>query len=300
MMAVKARPQARKSPEKGQNVPSGTMNKPGRLGAQELAHTNSMQGAGARPLRISIGAWRVVVGLLLIAIWTIVAYYFGDNFIPSPIETARAAVRITADGAIPSALGSTLIVFLAGYILSIIVAIPLGLFMGGFRIFGAALEPYMDALSAMPRVSFIPLIIIFLGLGYEAKICVVFLGAMMPILINTYTGVLNSDADLIEMARASGASEMQIFRMIMLPGALPYIIAGMRVGAGLALINTVVAELYTAVQGLGGLLSVYGNTFRMAPYFVVVILLAIIGLATMRTLKALERRMTRGYARGRV
>ena len=173
----------------------------------------------------------------------------------------------------------------------------LGLFMGGFRVFGAALEPYVDALGAMPRVSFIPLIIVFLGLGYEAKICVVFLGAIMPILINTYAGVLNSDADLIEMARAAGASDMQIFYKIMLPGALPYIIAGMRVGAALALINTVVAELYTAVQGLGGLLSIYGNSFRMAPYFVVVFLLAVIGLATMQSLKLLERRLARGRRR---
>jgi NitT/TauT family transport system permease protein len=157
-------------------------------------------------------------------------------------------------------------VFLSGYGLAILFAIPLGLMMGGLRMFGAALEPYVDALSATPRVSFIPLIIVFLGLGFEAKIFIVFLGAVMPILINTYAGVLNSDADLIEMARASGATQTQVFRKVMLPGALPYVIAGMRVGAGLALINTVVAELYTAVGGLGGLLSIYCTTFRMGPY----------------------------------
>jgi ABC-type nitrate/sulfonate/bicarbonate transport system permease component len=125
----------------------------------------------------------------------------------------------------------------------------------------------------------------------------VFLGAMIPILINTYAGVLNSDGDLIEMARSAGATELQIFRKIMLPGAMPYIIAGMRVGAALALINTVVAELYTAVEGLGGLLSIYGNTFRMAPYFVVVFVLGAIGLATMQSLKLIERRVMRGRSR---
>jgi len=169
--------------------------------------------------------------------------------------------------------------------------------MGGFRVVGAALEPYMDALSAMPRVSFIPLIIIFLGLGYEAKICVVFLGAIIPILINTYVGVLNSDGDLIEMARSAGATDLKIFRKIMLPGAMPYIIAGMRIGAALALINTVVAELYTAVQGLGGLLAIYGNTFRMAPYFVVVFLLGAIGLTIMQSLKIIERCVMHGRSR---
>ena len=252
---------------------------------------------GPRLSRVNIGVWRVFVGLILLGIWTSAAVFTGDNFIPTPTETFKAGVQIFQNGTIFPALGSTMLVFISGYILAGIVAVPLGLFMGGFRVFGAALEPYVDALGAMPRVSFIPLIIVFLGLGYEAKICVVFLGAIMPILINTYAGVLNSDADLIEMARAAGASDMQIFYKIMLPGALPYIIAGMRVGAALALINTVVAELYTAVQGLGGLLSIYGNSFRMAPYFVVVFLLAVIGLATMQSLKLLERRLARGRRR---
>ncbi len=270
------------------------------VGARGLADQKARQGAARRPYRPNLALLRALVGVVFVAIWTFVAYFYGSNFIPSPAETFRSAMRMMSDATIPTALASTVYVFVVGYLLAAAFAIPLGLFMGGFRIFGAAIEPYVDALSAMPRVSFIPLIIIFLGLGYEAKICVVFLGAIMPILLNTYTGVLNSDADLIEMAHASGASEMQIFQKVMLPGALPYIIAGMRVGAGLALINTVVAELYTAVQGLGGLLSVYGNTFRMGPYFVVVILLAIIGLITMRSLKALERRLTRGYARTRI
>ena len=145
----------------------------------------------------------------------------------------------------------------------------------------------------MPRVSFIPLIIVFLGLGPSAKIVVVFIGAAMPILINTYTGVLNCDGELVEMARSAGATESQVFRKIMLPGALPYITAGLRVGASLALINTVVAELYTAVKGLGGLLSVYGNSFRMAPYFVVVFVLGALGVIVMQSLRILERNADR-------
>jgi ABC-type nitrate/sulfonate/bicarbonate transport system permease component len=121
----------------------------------------------------------------------------------------------------------------------------------------------------------------------------VFIGAAMPILINTYAGVLNCDGELIEMARSAGATDLQVFRKIMLPGSLPYITAGLRVGASLALINTVVAELYTAVNGLGGLLSVYGNSFRMAPYFVVVFVLGAIGVVVMQSLKLLERNMAR-------
>src|ERR1700744_1970628 len=205
--------------------------------------------------RVNINVWRLLVFVLLIGFWWLVAIWVGQNFLPSPWQTAKAAVQVIGDGTVPRATLDSLVVFLAGFLISAAVAIPFGLLMGGIRVFGATIEGYVNALSAMPRVAFIPLVIVFLGLGYEAKIFIVFIGAVMPILINTYYGVLNCDGELIEMARSAGASDTQIFRKIMLPGALPYITAGLRVGASLALINTVVAELYTAVNGLGGLLS---------------------------------------------
>ena len=119
---------------------------------------------------------------------------------------------------------------------------------------------------------------VLLGLGVQAKVFIVFLGASMPILLNTYAGVLASNAELVEMAKSVGASRWRVFSRITLPGALPFIVVGLRVGATIGLINTVVAELYTAVRGLGGLLAVYGNTFRMAEYFVIVLILAAIGV----------------------
>jgi NitT/TauT family transport system permease protein len=248
-----------------------------------------------RPLlaRVPIIAWRLLVFVLLIALWWAVSAATGEDFLPTPRQTLAAGMQVFADGTVPKATLESLIVFLSGFFVAAIVAIPMGLAMGGFRIFGSAIEGYVNALSAMPRVAFIPLVIVFLGLGYEAKVFVVFIGAVMPILINTYAGVLNCDGELVEMARAAGASELQIFRKIMLPGSLPYVTAGLRVGASLALINTVVAELYTAVNGLGGLLSVYGNSFRMAPYFVVVCVLAVIGVLVMASLKLVEYRMER-------
>ncbi len=253
---------------------------------------------GPRLSQININVWRVLVFFLLLGVWWLMAVVAGQNFLPTPWQTAQAAVAVVKDGSLLTATRDSLLVFIAGFVLSAAFAIPFGLFMGGFRVFGATIEAYVNALSAMPRVAFIPVIIVFLGLGYEAKIFIVFIGAVMPILINTYAGVLNCDGELVEMARSAGGTDMQIFRKIMLPGALPYITAGLRVGASLALINTVVAELYTAVKGLGGLLSIYGNSFRMAQYFVVVCVLAIIGVAVMQTLKLLEHRMDRWRYRG--
>jgi NitT/TauT family transport system permease protein len=242
---------------------------------------------------LKIGVLRLAILIAGIAGWWLIALVAGKNFVPTPPQTLAAAAQMLADGTLLRASRDTIWIFLAGYVLAAVVSIPCGLLMGGIRTLGSAFEPYVDALSAMPRVSFIPLIIVFLGLGPAAKIVVVFIGAAMPILLNTYAGVRNCDGELIEMARSAGATEPQVFLKVMLPGSLPYITAGLRVGASLALINTVVAELYTAVNGLGGLLSVYGNSFRMAPYFVVVFVLGVIGVAVMQSLKILENNMAR-------
>src|SRR5699024_6106488 len=119
------------------------------------------------------------------------------------------------------------------------------------------------------------------------------LGALMPIIINTYAGVIAADEELVEMARSTGASRSRIFRAIVLPGAVPFVIAGLRLGATIGLINTVLAERDTAFRGLGGLLAIYGNSFRMAEYFVVVITLAIVGVVLTEVLRHLEARFSR-------
>ena len=245
---------------------------------------------GPRVSHINIHVWRLLVFAGVVGLWALLAR-LGGAFFPSPLETAIAAVQLFKTGEVYLAAASSFYTLAMGFLLAAMVGIPLGLIFGGIRILGVLFDPYIDALSSMPRVAFLPLIIVFLGLGYEAKIFVVFLGAVMPILVNTMAGVQASDHELIEMARSAGASDAMIFQKIMLPGALPFIMTGLRVGASLALINTVVAELYTAVEGLGGLLSVYGNGFRMAPYFVVVIILALIGVALMHGLRMIERRV---------
>lgn len=182
-------------------------------------------------------------------------------------------------------------VFGIGFAVAAMVAVPLGVLMGGIRPLGRTLDIYVNALAATPRVAFIPLVIVLLGLGVEAKVFIVFLGAAMPILISTYAGVLAADDELVEMARSTGAGRWRIFAFIVLPNAVPFIAAGLRIGATIALINTVVAELYTSVKGLGGLLALYGNTFRMAEYFVIVLILAGIGVVVTELLRHLQQRL---------
>ena len=240
-----------------------------------------------------IPALRIGFAAVLLLLWAVAAQQVGNNIIPSPAATFHAAGRMIAEGRFLSALGDSLTVYLSGYAIAIVVGVSAGVMMGGFRTVGKSVDVYVYALAATPRVAFIPLIIVLLGLGIEAKVFIVFLGAMMPIVINTYAGVLAADNDLIEMATSVGASKLRIFRSVILPGAVPFVIVGMRLGAAIGLINTVVAELYTAVKGLGGLLAIYGNTFRMAEYFVVVLTLALIGVVVTESLRYLEQRASR-------
>jgi ABC-type nitrate/sulfonate/bicarbonate transport system permease component len=237
--------------------------------------------------------YRAAAFACFLLLWLFFSFLAGPNLIPDPVRTAKAGLSLIQDGKIFDATLQSLYIYLAGLSLAIAVAIPLGMLMGGIRNLGRTLEIYVNALMATPRVAFIPLIIVLLGLGAEAKIAIVFLGAVMPILVNTYAGIMNSDAELIEMARSAGASRFQVYWRIMLPGALPFLVVGLRLGATIGLINTVVAELYTAVSGLGGLLAFYGNTFQMAPYFVVVFVLASIGVIVTQLLRGLEARAQR-------
>jgi len=240
-----------------------------------------------------IFAYRLGFLFLIVAFWAWAAQQFGGNVVPSPGETLEAAKRLLGEGKLSKALGESLEVYLSGYTLAIICAVPIGVLMGAIKPVGKTLEIYAFALAATPRVAFIPMIIVLLGLGVKAKVFIVFLGALMPILINTYTGILAADMELVEMARSLGTRPVSIFLKVVLPGALPFVIVGLRLGATIGLISTVVAELYTAVSGLGGLLALYGNTFRMAEYFVVVITLSATGVTLTEGLRYLEKRLSR-------
>jgi ABC-type nitrate/sulfonate/bicarbonate transport system permease component len=240
-----------------------------------------------------IAGLRIVVLAGLLALWWIVAEGLGTPFIPAPGETASAGLRLLRNGELLPAVGNSLLVFFLGFVLAALVGLAAGVAMGASRVLGRVLDPFAYAFAATPRVAFIPLIIVLLGVGTEAKLTVVFLGALMPILLNTSSGVAQTDPALLEMARSVKAGRWAVFSRIMVPGALPAIVTGLRIGATIGLISTVVAELYTAVQGLGGLLALYGNSFRMAEYFVVVLTLAAIGVAVTESLRWLEKLVQR-------
>lgn len=251
------------------------------------------EAAGRARSRPPVALLRLGFLALILAAWQAAALAAPPGLFAGPLETAQAFVGLATEGRLTQALGQSLTVYLTGTLAAVVVGVTIGAAMGTVHALGATLDVYVHALAATPRVAFIPLIILLLGLGLEAKILVVFLGAVMPVILNAFAGVRAADADLIEMARATGASRSRILGHVVLPGALPYLLAGVRIGATIGLINTVVAELYTAVSGLGGLLALYASRFQMAEYLAVVVVLALIGVAMTEGLRLAETRLLR-------
>src|SRR5712691_7534244 len=223
--------------------------------------------ARRRPGHFNLVLWRVIALVIFLVLWHLASIPAGKLLLPSPLDVVPAFIDEVSSGPLLTATLSSLQVFILGYALAIVTGIALGVLMGGMPRVGETLEIYVNALNATPRVAFIPFIILWFGLGTNAKVVVVWFQAVMPILINTYAGVQNTDPDLLEAARSFGARRGQLFRFIMLPAALPYIVTGLRLGGAAAMVGTVIAELYTALSGLGYLIAQFGGTFQTAKYF---------------------------------
>ena len=181
----------------------------------------------------------------------------------------------------------------AGFGAALVLGVAMGLAMGRSRLTEAILQPHVNSLYATPQVALTPLLMMWLGLGFGVKVAIVFLFAFFPILINTNSGAKNVSASMVEVGRAYLASPAQITRKIIFPAALPFIMAGVRIAIGRALVGMIVAELFTAITGLGAMLSLYGNIFETAKMFVVIIVLAALGFGLIQGAQLLEKKMAR-------
>jgi ABC-type nitrate/sulfonate/bicarbonate transport system permease component len=186
-------------------------------------------------------------------------------------------------------VAATASVTAAGFGLAVVVGVPIGVLMGRSPLFNATAEPFVAALYASPQVAFLPLLIIWLGIGFTSKVALVFIGSVIIMIINTETGVAQVDPRLIETARSFTASERQVLTKIVLPAALPIILAGMRLAIGRALVMVVVAEIYASNRGLGYLIFQAGGLYDTAQVFVGVGILAAAGVTLTALLRALER-----------
>lgn len=238
-------------------------------------------------------ATQVALVVLLIAGMFALNASAGKLIMPKPTDVLDQSIKMWSDGTMWKGLRESLTVIGLGFLLSASTGILIGILLGGFRFLGRVLDPFVNAMNSTPGAAFIPLIIVWFGLYTEAKIVVVWNAALFPILINTAAGISNSNKDLVEMARAFGANRFTLFWKVMVPDALPSILSGLRIGAAISTVGTVIAELTMAQSGLGGLLAAAGNRFQMDRYFAVVIVLMALGTALTAILRFVENRFGR-------
>jgi NitT/TauT family transport system permease protein len=246
-----------------------------------------------RPFRLAdhLGMVRAGSVLLFVILWEIFGRHVNPLFLSYPTAIARAFVQLVLSGELLRQASGSLAVYVVGLLAALAVGIPLGLLMGRYRLAEYLLDTFVYFLDATPRVALIPIILLWFGLGAPAKFAIVFLSGIFPVLMNTFSGVRTVSAGLVDIGRAYGAGEGKIFSKIMLPAAFPFVMAGVRLAVGRALIGIITAEMFTAVTGMGALLIRYSSAFATDKLFVPIILLAVLGVVLTEGVSRLQHRL---------
>ena len=234
--------------------------------------------------------------VILLALWESVPLWYTlpkgmALFFTTPSKVAAAFQQLLINGEIEKHFYVSAIAFLAGLGLSVVVGLPLGLLMGRSQTLEALLDPYVTSFNASPRIVWLPLMILWFGIGIWSKIVIVFAGAVFPLLINTYAGVKNVNRVLVNVVRSFGANEWQLMKVVVLPNSLPYIIAGLRLAIGRAILGVVVGEFFGSSQGLGYMIASAATNYKVDVVFVGVAIFMTLSVILTLAVKRLESRL---------
>jgi ABC-type nitrate/sulfonate/bicarbonate transport system permease component len=257
--------------------------------SQETGGPAAVETVGMPP-RAASKMWiaRVTSMVVVVGGWEILGRRVSPVFLSYPTAIVKAGVAMTLSGELLSALATSLQTLVLGFLGASAAGIVLGLLIGRYKVVDAATDWLINALYAMPMVAIIPLVILWFGLGEEAKLFIVAITTVFPVLINTAAGVRNVPSVLIDVSTAFAANERQVFTKIILPSAVPYMMTGLRLGIGRAIIGMVVAEFFTAITGLGAVIVKYGNQYDTASMFVPILVLMLLGIVLTHGVRKLE------------
>jgi NitT/TauT family transport system permease protein len=233
--------------------------------------------------------------LLALALWQAIwsAGRISPLFFTGPSTVAARFWEEWTRGRLKQDLAYSGTNFAIGVGLAIAAGVALGVIIGWYRRLAMVFEPFVNALYATPRVALIPLILIWFGIGMWSKVFIVFINAFFPVLINTIGGIRATDADLLRAARAFCASDWQIFKTVAIPGAVPFILTGVRQSVALGLIGVVVGEMFGGSQGIGYMVNYGGQTFQTDTVFMGVVIIALSGIVLTWLAERLEKRFSR-------
>ena len=238
---------------------------------------------------------KIIVRLISLAFVLLVWEYYGRRVNPIlftyPSAIAGAFLTLVANGELQSYMKESLLVLAYASVLSVLAGVLLGVVMGRFSIVEWAADIYVNALYSTPMVAVVPLIVLWFGFKVPAKVIIVFLFMVFPVLLNTYEGVKNVDRNLQEVARSFCSSESQLWRHLIIPSAVPFIVAGVRLAIGRGLVGMIVAEFYTSVTGLGYMIVRYANALETDKLFVPIVVVMILGVGLLSLAKWVEGRI---------
>jgi NitT/TauT family transport system permease protein len=237
--------------------------------------------------RLVLNGISVVLG---IGVWW--GFSLAGYDIPAPPEVLSRARELIADGTLLDDALASLGRVLAGFVLGVALAIPVGFLMGWYSVVRGLLEPWVQFFRTIPPLAIIPLAVVLLGIGETPKIFVIFLASFLACVIATFQGVVGVDKTLINAARVLGAGDLTIFTRVVVPASMPFILVGMRVGLGSSWATLVAAELIAAQQGLGYRMQSAQLYYDLPTIFVGLISIGVLGLLMDRVLLLAERRLT--------
>ena len=263
--------------------------------AEEVAaeQTRARQAAAQRRARrrVVVLGIRATSLIVAIALWQLVGQQIDPVLFTTPTAVVGASLQMIASGELLSYLWPSLVVLVVGLAISAVAGVAVGLLLARFWVLDVAFDMYITFLYSIPTVALVPLIVLWAGFESTAKIVILFLFAFFPLVINTYQGVKNVDPRLLEVGRAFRCSERQLWANIVLPAALPFIVTGLRLAVGRGLIGMVLADLYTAISGIGYLIVRSASTYRVDKMFVPIVVLGVLGITLTALLRAAERRI---------
>lgn len=244
-------------------------------------------------------ARRAILALIslgsVLAIWTALSGFgiVNNVLVPSPQDVAKAALTAIRDGSLLTNAAASLTRVLEGFAVAMLIAIPLGVLMGVSRTARGLVDPLIELLRPVPPIAFIPLAILWFGIGEFSKVMIIAYGAFFPIFVNTMAGFRDVDRVHIRAAQTLGAQRYDIFKDVVLPSAFPQMVTGARLGMGMAFIVLVAAELVASSEGLGYLINDARFSFRTDQIFVGMITIGLLGLMLNKALLEAERRLLR-------
>lgn len=213
-----------------------------------------------------------------------------EFWISRPSDVAAATVDFWQEGQLLPALRATMVETALGFALGAASGIVVGLFFGVSQIVARTLDPFLVALNSIPRVALIPLFILWFGIGLETKVLFAATLVFFPVFTNTFSGAREVDRDLVDVIRVMGASRTESLRKVLIPSALVWVFAGLKMSVPFALIGAVIAEMFTADEGLGYLISVSANQYDTAASFAAILLTTFVGLGLTYAVTAIESR----------